>query len=149
MIISRYHTSNLMCTNNIIVPTKLCPEGCLICVILVPVVCDKPAAHKISGFTSHSHTNFCTCCWISIASKDKVSAFEKGAFKVHTDAQHHKLGELYGNLTMPNAYKTFVKDFVTIYMQLWCLPYFNIVEQVIIDPMYNLFLGLMYHYLQP
>ncbi|KAG2059559.1 hypothetical protein BDR06DRAFT_873436, partial [Suillus hirtellus] len=104
------------------VPTESCTE-----VILVAIVCDKPAAHTISGFASHSHTNFCTCYWIT--------------FKVCTNAQHHELDELYCNLMMPNACKTFVKDFVTHYMQLLCLPYFNIVEQVIIDPMYNLFLG--------
>jgi hypothetical protein len=63
------------------------------------------------------------------------------AFKVRTDAQHRELGELYRNLTTPNARKTFVKDFATRYTQLSRLPYFNIVEQVIIDPMHNLFLG--------
>ena len=60
------------------VPTESCPEGMpfspciqdhvlirtghLVCVILVAVVCDKPAAHKVGGFGSHFHTNFCTLC---------------------------------------------------------------------------------------
>src|SRR6267154_4597507 len=38
--------------------------GRLVRLILVAVVCDKPAAHKIGGFASHSHTKFCTACWI-------------------------------------------------------------------------------------
>lgn len=60
---------------------------------------------------------------------------------MRTDAQHRELGDLYRNLTTPNARKTFVKDFATHYTQLSRLPYFTIVEQVIIDPMHNLFLS--------
>jgi hypothetical protein len=63
------------------------------------------------------------------------------AFKVRTDREHRELGEQYRNLTTANARKNFVKDFATRYTQLSRLPYFNIVEQIIIDPMHNLFLG--------
>ncbi|KAG2141058.1 hypothetical protein DEU56DRAFT_734574 [Suillus clintonianus] len=125
------------------IPTESCPEGCIVRIILVAVVCDKPAAHKIGGFASHSHTNFCTTCWINIANKDKHSAFAKGAFRARTDEEHRRLGEQYRRLTTANARKNFVKDFATRYTQLSRLPYFNIVEQVIIDPMHNLFLGLV------
>jgi hypothetical protein len=51
--------------------------GRLVHVILVAVVRDKPAAHKIGGFASHSHTNFCTLCWISIQDKSKAVVFQK------------------------------------------------------------------------
>jgi len=47
------------------------PEGHLVLVILIAICCDKPAAHKMGGFGSHSHTFFCTKCWIS--QKDKAS----------------------------------------------------------------------------
>ena len=50
--------------------------GRLVRVALVAVVCDKPAAHKIGGFASHSHTYYCTDCWICISSKGDVSAFQ-------------------------------------------------------------------------
>ena len=56
----------------------LTETGCLIRVVLMAVVCDKPATHKISGFASHSHTNFCTLCWISMHEKDKPAAFLAG-----------------------------------------------------------------------
>ncbi|KAG2053454.1 hypothetical protein BDR06DRAFT_885875, partial [Suillus hirtellus] len=162
----QYRTSNLMCTSilpspkeqnpdqiqrflcpmvsdllclwkyGMKVPIESCPEGRLVHVILIAVVCNKPAAHKIGGFVSHSHTNSCTTCWINISNKDKPSAF--------TD------GEQYCNLTTTNTHKNFVKEFATRYTQLSCLPYFNIVEQIIIDPMHNLFLGkphfCLYHY---
>jgi hypothetical protein len=47
-------------------------------VVLVAVVCDKPAAHKVGGFGSHSHMNFCTLCWITTHDKSKPAAFERG-----------------------------------------------------------------------
>jgi len=123
-LLSRYRTSNLLCTSiipgpkeqnpdeiqrflcpmvsdllwlwrdGIKVPTESCPEGTqlspctqediliktgrLVRVILVAVVCDKPAAHKVRGFGSHSHTNFCTLCWITTHDKSKPAAFKRG-----------------------------------------------------------------------
>ncbi|KIO14402.1 hypothetical protein M404DRAFT_18570 [Pisolithus tinctorius Marx 270] len=66
------------------VPTELQPEGRLVCVALVVVICDKPAAHKIGGFASHSHTYFCTECWISVADKTNPNAFQQGGLvKTH------------------------------------------------------------------
>jgi hypothetical protein len=52
-------------------------SGRLVRVALVAVVCDKPAVHKMGGFASHSHTNFCTGCWISTEDKGKPSAFQR------------------------------------------------------------------------
>ncbi|KAG2046440.1 hypothetical protein BDR06DRAFT_977476 [Suillus hirtellus] len=39
-------------------PMELCPQGWLVYVILMAVVCDKLAAHKIEGFASHFHMHF-------------------------------------------------------------------------------------------
>ena len=52
--------------------------GCLVHFVLVAVVCDKPAAHKIGGFASHSHNNFCTLCWVLACDKAKAAAFQDG-----------------------------------------------------------------------
>ncbi|KAG1798307.1 uncharacterized protein BJ212DRAFT_1204784, partial [Suillus subaureus] len=111
--------------------------GQLVHLILGAVVCGKPAAHKIGGFASHSHTNLCTACWITQADKARVATFEQ------TNLQQCKLGEKYQQLTTPTTCKNFVKDYATCYTQLSRLPYFNLVNQVVIDPMHNLFLGLI------
>lgn len=169
----RYRTANLMCTSimpgpkeqssdevqrylrpivsdllrlwkyGIKVPTESQPEGRLVRVILVAVVCDKPAAHKIGGFASHSHTYYCTECWISVTDKGTPSAFQKGAYRPRTDAEQRHLGNEYHNLGTPHAQKNFVKEFATRYSQLSRLPYFDLVHQIVIDPMHNLFLGLV------
>jgi hypothetical protein len=51
------------------------PHGWLVCIALVAVVCNKPAAHKLGGFGSHSHTYFCTLCWITQTDKATPKAF--------------------------------------------------------------------------
>lgn len=57
--------------------TPSSPGGRRVRVILVCVICDKPAAHKLGGFGSHSHTFFCTRCWIKQADKSTPQAFAK------------------------------------------------------------------------
>ncbi|KIK80425.1 hypothetical protein PAXRUDRAFT_36197 [Paxillus rubicundulus Ve08.2h10] len=85
-------------------------------IILVAVVCDKPAAHKICSFVSHSHTNFYTVFWFLsrqlIKDKDKPKAFEKGAFQLRTNEEQCKLGEQYCQLTLLTACKNFSSQFI-------------------------------------
>lgn len=64
-------------TTGVIIRTPKYPEGCHVHVALVALVCDKPAAHKLGGFGSHSHTSFCTLCWIKQADKGTEKAYEK------------------------------------------------------------------------
>ncbi|KAL4078647.1 hypothetical protein V8B97DRAFT_2021036 [Scleroderma yunnanense] len=122
---SRYHTSNLLLTSILPgpkeqnpdddFPTPSCPDGCLVCVVLVAIVCDKPAAHKIGGFASHSCTFFCHGCWICQVEKDKAKVFFS-AFQAHTNAEQQELGEHYHQLTTAAAHKDFTQ-FYNIWVQ--------------------------------
>ena len=58
-----------------VIPTHRHPAGRLVRVVLVGVFCDKPAAHKLGGFGSHSHTYFCTRDWITQTLKATAQAF--------------------------------------------------------------------------
>ncbi|KIK13644.1 hypothetical protein PISMIDRAFT_118545, partial [Pisolithus microcarpus 441] len=167
----RYQTANLMCTSimpglkeqspdevqhflhpiisdllrlwkhSIKVPTESHPDRRVIHVILVAVVCDKPTAHKMGGFGSHSHTYYCTACWIPSKDKGNLNAFKRGAYPLQTDWEQCHLGNEYHNLDSLNAQKNFVKEYATQYSELSRLPYFDLVQQIVIDPMHNLFLG--------
>jgi len=132
-------------------------SGHLVCVVLVAAMCDKPTAHKVGGFASHSHTLFCTLCWITSHDKEKPTAFQEGgksflfaqctiishptAFHPWTNKEHRRLGEEYRQLSITMAHKNFVKSYTSQYTQLSCLPYFSLTEQIVINPMHNLFLG--------
>lgn len=58
------------------VRTTRYPMGRVVRVILVCVICDKPAAHKLGGFGSHSHTFFCHRCWIQKSEGTTAAAFQ-------------------------------------------------------------------------
>ena len=59
--------------------------------------------------------------------------------------EHHQLGKTYQQLTTLPTRKNFVKEYVTQYCKLSRLPYFNLVKQIVVNPMHNLFLG-QFHY---
>ena len=40
---------------------------------------------------------------------------------------------------------TFVTNRATRFSQLSYLPYFNLVQQTVVDPMHNLFLGMLFY----
>jgi len=64
--------------DGVVIVTPSCPEGRLIRLLLLAICCDKPAAHKLGGFGAHSHTFFCTRCWIKQNDKASPQAYEKG-----------------------------------------------------------------------
>jgi hypothetical protein len=63
------------------------------------------------------------------------------AFRVRTNEEHRKLGERYQNLKTKAQRTKFVKDHATRFTQFSRLPYFDIVRQIVVDPMHNLLLG--------
>ncbi|THU81926.1 hypothetical protein K435DRAFT_692588, partial [Dendrothele bispora CBS 962.96] len=119
------------------------PQGRLVRVALVALVCDKPAAHKLGGFGSHSHTHFCTMCWIAQSDKSTPKAFEKGAFPSRTNAEQRRLQKEYLQCKTKSAQDQFVRENATQWSELYCLPYFDVCEMIVIDPMHNLFLGVV------
>lgn len=68
----------------VIIKTPKYPQGRLVRVALVAVVCDKPAAHKLGGFGAHSHHLFCTKCWVNKDAKASPASFqENGMLNLH------------------------------------------------------------------
>ncbi|KAJ7739013.1 hypothetical protein B0H16DRAFT_1729688 [Mycena metata] len=129
--------------DGVLIATPKYPQGRLVRVALVAVVCDKPAAHKLGGFASHSHTNFCTICWIRQAMKSSPEAFQENGFRAQTDAEHRRMQREYLKCTTKSARDAFVKKNAARWSELHRLPYFNICEMIVVDPMHNLFLGVV------
>lgn len=139
------------------------PLGLLVRVILICVICDKPAAHKLGGFGSHSHTFFCTRCWISQSEKGTAAAFQHdgqsiflsvvyhtdkvirhSAFPPRTHSEHLRHAQEYAECDTQAARDRFVKDHAARWFELARLPYFDICRMIIIDPMHNLLLGMLF-----
>ncbi|KAF7377085.1 hypothetical protein MSAN_00127100 [Mycena sanguinolenta] len=107
------------------------PLGRLLRVILVGVICDKPAAHKMGGFGSHSHQFFCTRCWIRQQDKASEEAFLKNGFRERTDSEHRRLQQEYLKCTTAAARKAFVTAYATRWCQLARLPYFDLCRMIV------------------
>ncbi|TBU52487.1 hypothetical protein BD310DRAFT_981846 [Dichomitus squalens] len=125
------------------VPTPKYPKGRRIRVILVGVVCDKPAAHKLGGFGSHAHTYFCIQDWISQTFKATVEAFKANAFRTRTDAEHRSFMAQYQQCSSKGEREDFARKYATRWSELARLPYFDMCRMIVVDPMHNLFLGLV------
>ncbi|KAL4258273.1 hypothetical protein AB1N83_009184 [Pleurotus pulmonarius] len=126
-----------------IVNTSKHPNGILVRVALLCVICDKPAAHKLGGFGSHSHTFFCTRCWIRQSEKNTSAAFQAHAFPPRTHAEQKQYAEEYQQYTTQATRDDHVKQYATRWSELLRLPYFDICRMIIVDPMHNLLLGLV------
>ncbi|KAK0432003.1 hypothetical protein EV421DRAFT_1911298 [Armillaria borealis] len=126
-----------------LVCTEKYPEGRHVHVVLVGVICDKPAAHKLGGFSSHSHSFFCHWCWISLSEKQTVAAFQCDACKPRTHEEQLALMKRYLALQNKAQHKAFVTTYATQWCELACLPYFDVCRMIVIDPMHNLLLGLV------
>jgi hypothetical protein len=142
------------------VKTAKYPLGRLIRLILVCVCCDKPAAHKVGGFGSHSHTFFCTRCWIRQSDKATERAFQRDGeinlsfsmsqsadvrglgFPARTHDEQLKHAQEYARCATQGARDEFVKQFASRWFELARLPYFDVCRMIIIDPMHNLLLGM-------
>ncbi|OCH87011.1 hypothetical protein OBBRIDRAFT_851644 [Obba rivulosa] len=98
-----------------VIKTSAFPNGHRVQVILVGVICDKPAAHKLAKF----------------ALKATLDAFLKDAFARHTNAQHRAHMERYKDL-----------DHAARWSELARLLYFDICHMVVVDPIHNLFLDM-------
>ncbi|KAI0363300.1 hypothetical protein BV20DRAFT_1058164 [Pilatotrama ljubarskyi] len=129
--------------DGIVVPTPRYPGGRRVRVILVGVFCDKPAAHKLGGFGSHAHTFFCTKDWLSQGLKATLAAFTPGGSIRRTDAQHRKMMAEYKALSTKADRDAYAKAFATRWSELARLPYFDLCRMIVVDPMHNLFLGLV------
>ncbi|RDX44513.1 hypothetical protein OH76DRAFT_1096267 [Lentinus brumalis] len=119
------------------------PHGRRMRVILVGVFCDKPAAHKVGGFASHSHNYFCMQDWIPQSLKATVAAFTRSAFPTRTDSQHREYMSQYQQCGTKAARDEFAKKYATRWSELARLPYFDMCRMIVVDPMHNLFLGLV------
>ncbi|KAI0676009.1 hypothetical protein C8Q78DRAFT_1150337 [Trametes maxima] len=81
--------------------------------------------------------------WIKQSDKADPNAFKEGVFPPRSNVEHRRLGARYAALSNQSQRDKFVKNYATRYTELSRLPYFDIVEQVVVDPMHNLFLGLV------
>jgi hypothetical protein len=118
--------------------------GRLVRCALVCVVCDLPAARKVGGFASYAHNFFCSVCWSELGPSDKkYSDFNYSAWKWRTSDECRACAEIYQTSVTAGAAQKAFDDSGIRSSDLLRLPYFELPQMVVVDPMHNLFLGLL------
>src|SRR5260370_35394320 len=135
----------------ILVSTPKNPNGRQIHAVLLCIVCDVTAAHKLGGFGSHSHMLFCPCCWIAISNKQELTVLTPNGtflslllfmsltdyfpgFPLQSNAKHHRQGNRYWQLTSKAQQEKHANEFLNQWTELAWLPYFNLTCMIVINP---------------
>lgn len=72
-----------------------------------------------------------------------LAAHSVTGFRKRTNQEHRALGDQYRRLGTKAARKKFVTEYASRWSELARLPYFDLCRMIVIDPMHNLFLGLV------
>ncbi|KAJ3531570.1 hypothetical protein NM688_g7556 [Phlebia brevispora] len=114
--------------------------GRLIRCALGPVVADLPAARKVSGFTSFSHTFFCSCCWTK---RDDKENLDVDSWKKRTGDEHKARAREWRDATSKKTRNRIMNTYGVRWSELHRLPYWDPVLFTVVDSMHNLYLGIL------
>ncbi|PPR02024.1 hypothetical protein CVT26_008718 [Gymnopilus dilepis] len=118
------------------------PGGRLILCALILVVCDLPAARKISGFASPKSEHFCNICHCRLSRGD-LQTTDVARWKERTDKEYRDAMDEYQAATTAEKKEDEFKTNGIRYSELRRLTYFKMIECVVVDPAHNHFLGLI------
>lgn len=116
--------------------------GRLIRCALLVVVCDLPAARKTAGFASFSHEHFCSICHCT-RSEHGYGDLKYHLWRRRTDDECRSFANCFQAAGSERERENIFKASGVRWSELLRLPYFDISRCVVIDPMHNLFLGLI------
>ena len=109
-------------------------------------VCDVPATAKLGGFLSHASKHACWKCskefpHDKLLNRVDYSGVELGPLREHDVHKQNALKTL--KASTPTAKDKLELGTGSRFSQLMNLPYYDCVRFAIIDPMHNMFLGLL------
>ncbi|KAL5512130.1 hypothetical protein ACEPAG_3651 [Sanghuangporus baumii] len=119
-------------------------NGRLARAVIALVVCDLPAARKVSGLLGHSSDTFlcshCSCSREMIGKVDEV-------FEPHDTAVLQEQSKAWRNARTSKEQDAITNQYGVRWSELWRLPYWDPLKQLVVDPMHCLLLGLVQNHL--
>ena len=107
--------------------------------VLVPVVCDTPAARQVTGRTSATSTHFCPYCTLS---HNEINNMDKGTWHLRTDVYHRSRAiEWLEAGTETECDMLYARHGVR-HSELLRLPYWSPIKHTMVDSMHLFFLIL-------
>lgn len=117
-------------------------EGRIVRAAVVLAVCDLPMARKIGGFGGHNHDCICHICECWWESGKGYGNFEPWTWRKRTNEKVREQASAWAASSTKVREKLFASNGVRR-SELSCLPYFDMCRCIVVDPMHNLFLGLL------
>ncbi|KDR77504.1 hypothetical protein GALMADRAFT_65801 [Galerina marginata CBS 339.88] len=109
--------------------------GRLFKAMLVPVVCDMPAARQVIGLGAATAHNFCTFCDLDI---DDINVLDRAEWPEKDLTHIRHIAELWRDAPSEQHQTAIFDAYGIRWSPLHDLPYWNIVKYTIIDPMHAL-----------
>ena len=119
--------------------TPLHSQGCKICVMLGPLICNLPTAWQMAGFTSHSHTQFCSICKLT---RNCIKELNDAKFIPHTNKEHRRFVQAWKDAPTQSQRKKIFDEGGVRWSELLHLPYWKPINSTPINTMHCLFLGV-------
>ena len=107
--------------------------------VLVPVVCDTPAARQVTGHTSATSTNFCPYC---ILPHNKINNLDKDTWQLRTDVDHRSHAIEWLEAGTETECDTLFTHHGVWHSELLRLPYWSPIKHTMVDSMHLFFLIL-------
>ena len=118
------------------------PEGRLILCALILIVCDLLATRKTVGYASCSHEHFCNMCDCTRTGQGYGNT-DRDTWGRRTNEEWRKAATEYQACGREDERTAKFNETGVRWSELLRLPYFDIARCVVVDPMHNLFLGLI------
>ncbi len=116
------------------------PDGRLVRCVLVPLVCDLPAARQTAGFGHYSAKYFCHMCNLQLEDMNELDMTKWGE---RTCEGHRAAAEAWRDLPSVSRREAAFKENSTRWSVLLELPYWDPIRFTVIDSMHNHYLGLL------
>ena len=117
---------------------------------LTCIACDLPATRKLCGFLSCAASQGCSKCQKNFpcnkfGEKSDFSGYERDEWLPRTHAIHMEQVSEVCSAKTASRQQELEKQYGARYTELLRLPYFDVIEYHVVDPMHNLLLGTSKH----
>src|SRR6266702_368613 len=113
-------------------------EGHLCHAVLIPLVCDLPAARQMLGSASHASIHFCSFCRLPLP---KIDNLEVNSWPICTWEEHRQSTCDWKNTTSATVQWRLYRQNGVWWSELLCLPYWDPTTFTVLDCMHSLLLG--------
>jgi hypothetical protein len=114
-------------------------HGRVIRAALIPLICDLPAARRVSGLGAHSFRLFCSECKLSQA---EINDVDSSTWTRRTQEEHRKEAENWRNAKTASDQAKLFKEHGIRWSELLRLPYWDPTKYIVIDSMHGFYLRI-------